>query len=431
MDFGATHSFIDEQTVRETGHHPVYSHLIRVTVADGNYVYCSSSCIDYTWQMRDKSFIEDLKIIKLGGSDIVLANDRMKKFNLTTFDHENHRVTVGKKADKVILHALPEEGQLNMITNTAMGKILRKGQTLLAHLFFMAGTTEVEQTEVDGAIQKILVRYDMLFAEPKSLPPERKLDHAIPLKPNALPVSLWPYRYNYHKKEELKRQVAEMLNNGIIQHSQSPFSSPALLVKKKDGSWRFCVVYMGLNGITIKDKYPIPIIDDLLDDLQRSVIFSKIDLRAGYYRIRMKVEDVFKTIFRTHIGHYEFKVMPFGLTNAPATFQALMNQVFQAYLRKFVLVFFDDILIFNRSLEDHLIHLEIVFRVMHEHTLYAKKSKCSFGQARVEYLGHIITAEGVSSDPNKVNAMKEWPKPTTVKALRGFLGLIRYYLKHV
>ncbi|PHT71003.1 hypothetical protein T459_26107 [Capsicum annuum] len=148
--------------------------------------------------MGDKSFTEDLTIIKLGGSDIVLGNDWMKKFNPTIFDLEHHCVTVGKNADYVILHALPEEGQLNMITSTSMGKILRKGQTLLGHLFLMAGATEVEQTEIDRAIQKILVKYEMLFAKPKSLLPERKLDHAIPLKQNALPVSLRPYRYNYH-----------------------------------------------------------------------------------------------------------------------------------------------------------------------------------------------------------------------------------------
>lgn len=232
---------------------------------------------------------------------------------------------------------------------------------------------------VDKIIQDVLDMYPRVFEEPKSLPPVRALDHGIPLKLAVIPVSLRPYKYNYYQKNELQKQVTAMLNQGIIQHSQSPFSSPALLVKKKDDSWRFYVDYRGLNDITIKVNYPILVVDYLLDELHGSTIFSKVDLRADYHHIRIKVDDIHKTVFRTHVDHYEFEVMPFCLTNAPATFQALMNQVFKPFLRRFVLVFFDDIVIYGVSLSGHVEHPVVIFDTLTNHSMCAKRFKCSFG----------------------------------------------------
>ena len=252
-----------------------------------------------------------------------------------------------------------------------------------------------------------------------------------PFTTNTNPINVRPYRYPYSQKNELERQVATMLDTDMIRHSHSPFSSPMLLVKKKDGSWRCCVDYCALNAITIKDRFPMPTIDELLDEIGTTSWFSKLDLRQGFHQIRMNEEDIPKTVFRTHHGHFEFKVMPFGLTNAPSTFQATMNNILRPFLRKFAVVFFDEILVYSPSFHAHLQHLQAILDTLSQGSFYLRRSKCIFAEQQLTYLGHIVSSQGVAPDPKKIHAMTAWPIPTTPSDLRSFLGLMGFYRKFI
>src|SRR5688572_8114633 len=259
------------------------------------------------------------------------------------------------------------------------------------------------------------------------MPPDGDVEFSIELIPSTAPISKRPYRMPPAELAELKTQLHELLEKGFIQPSTSPWGCPALFVKKKDESLRMCVDYRPLNAVTIKNKYPLPRIDVMFDQLAGARVLSKIDLHSGYHQIKIRPCDIPKTAFSTRYGLYEYLVMSFGLTNAPAYFMYLMNSVFMPELDKFVVVFIDDILVYSKNEEEHADHLHVVLQRLRDHQLYAKFSKCEFWLDSVKFLGHTISRNGIAVDPSKVQEVMDWKPPASVHQIVSFLGLAGYY----
>jgi hypothetical protein len=272
---------------------------------------------------------------------------------------------------------------------------------------------------------------DVFTDELPGMPPDRDVEFAIELQPVTAPISKRPYRMPPAELAELKKQLQELLDKGFIRPITSPWGCLALFVKKKDESLRLCVDYHPLNAVTIKNKYPLPRIDVLFDQLVGAKVFSKIDLRFGYHQIKIRASDIPKTAFSTRYGLYEYLVMSFMLTNAPAYFMYLMNSVFMPELDKFVVVVIDDILVYSRNEQEHTMHLHTVLQRMSDHRLYAKLSKCDFWLREIKFLGHTISQDGISVDPEKVQEVMNWKPPTTVRQIRSFLGLAGYYRRFI
>lgn len=304
------------------------------------------------------------------------------------------------------------------------------GELFALHLLQSPNTSDSQP--IPSPVQSLISEFSDIFEElPSGLPPEREVQHDIPLKPGAVPTARPVYRMSESELQELKSQLDELLQKGFIQPSTSPYGAPILFVKKKDGSMRMCIDYRSLNSSTIKNSYALPRIDELLDRLHGANVISNLDLQSGYHQIRVNPESVHKTAFRTRFGHYEFLVLPFGLCSAPATFQRLMNDIFRQHLDTFVLVYLDDILVYSKNEEDHARHLRIVFDILRKHKLYVKMSKCAFGQTSLPFLGHLVGKDGISVDPSKVEAVKDWPTPANCHDIRCFLGLANYYRRFV
>ncbi|MCY3927570.1 MAG: reverse transcriptase family protein, partial [Acidobacteria bacterium] len=279
-------------------------------------------------------------------------------------------------------------------------------------------------------LQELLDRYNNVFVHPgEPLGRTNMVKH--PIKTSGAPIRQSRHRLPASLKDTVNSQIQDMLDTGVIQPSCSPWASPVVMVKKKDGTWRFCVDYRKVNAITHHDAYPLPRIDATLDSLAGSTLFTTLDLASGYWQVELESSDKEKTAFSTSKGHFEFNVMPFGLTNAPATFQRLMECVLAGISGELCLAYLDDIIVFSATFEEHLHRLATVLQRLQAANLKLKPAKCHFAQSKVEYLGHIISGNGIQVDPKKTTAISDYPVPANVKQLKQFLGLANYYRKFI
>ncbi|KAD6453809.1 hypothetical protein E3N88_08515 [Mikania micrantha] len=398
-----------------------------VEVANGKLIKLDSVISNCTLNLNEHDFPIDLIPMQLGSFDVIVGMDWLSKNRAEIICGEKFiRIPLSQGQELKVYGERKAEG-LKLMTCTQAQRYLRK-----KYVAFLAHIVETKTDERRLEDIPIVRDFPEVFPEDVTgLPPTRQVEFRIDLIPGANPVAKSPYRLAPSELQELASQLQELSDKGFIRPSFSPWGAPVLFVKKKDGSFRMCIDYRELNKLTIKNRYPLPRIDDLFDQLQGAKCFSKIDLRSGYHQLRVHEDDIPKTAFRTRYGHYEFMVMPFGLTNAPAVFMDLMNRVCKPYLDKFVIVFIDDILIYSKSKTEHENHLRTILELLKEEQLYAKFSKCEFWLKEVQFLGHIVNEQGIHVDPAKIETVKNWKAPTTPTEVRSFLGLAGYYRRFI
>ena len=406
FDSGASHSFISRPFASK--HELVFQELPRPlsVVSPGALMNSNSLVPNVNIKMDDYSFLASPIVLGNSDIDLILGMNWLSK----------HKAFLDCAAKEIHLTHPSEE----VIIFAARDNTIR--------LFSLN-----EKGEISAISQvPVVCEYEDVFPEElPGMPPHRPVEFVIELEPGTEPVCKRPYKLGPEELKELKKQLDEQERLGLIRPSSSPWGCGVLFVKKKDGTERLCVDYRPLNKKTIKNKYPLPNINELFEQLKGAKVFSKLDLRMGYHQIRIREQDIPKTAFRTSFGSYEYTVMSFGLANAPSTFSRMMNFVFSPFRNEFVLVYLDDILVFSKTKEEHAKHLRLVLDKLREHRFYAKFSKCEFWLDEVLYLGHIISAKGISVNPEKVEAIVKWQPPENVKQLRSFLGLASYCRRFV
>ncbi|GJW01626.1 putative reverse transcriptase domain-containing protein [Tanacetum coccineum] len=435
FDTGADRSFVSTTFSSQIDITPsTLDHYYDVELADGRIIGLNTILKGCTLNFLNHQFNINLMPVELGSFDAIIGMDWLAKYQAVIMCAEKI-VRIPWKNKTLIIHGdgstQGNVTRLNIISCTKTQKYMEKGFPIfLAHVT----TKRVEDKSEKKRLEDVPIVQDFPEVFPEDLPglpPTRQVEFQIDLVPGAAPVARAPYRLAPSEMKELSEQLKELSDKGFIRPSSSPWGAPVLFVKKKDGSFWMCIDYRELNKLTVKNRYPLPRIDDLFDQLQGSSVYSKIDLRSGYHQLRVREEDIPKTAFRTRYGHYEFQVMPFGLTNAPAVFMDLMNRVCKPYLDKFVIVFIDDILIYSKNKKEHEEHLKQILELLKKEKLYAKFSKCEFWIPKVQFLGHVIDSEGIHVDPAKIESIKDWTSPKSPTEIRQFLGLAGYYRRFI
>lgn len=434
VDTGATHNFVSEGLAQSLGLKVVESSSrIKTVNSTAQAVHGTTSNISLkvgNWNGR-----VDLMVYPLDDFELILGNEFFLTAKVAVMPYLGGILIADEKQPCFVPRHVKDkrirEGAGGWISAIQVQKGLKKGEAT-----YLAALVEIKpdvQVEVPDEVAELLKEFaDVMPPElPKSLPPRRATDHKIELVPGSKPPAKAPYRMCPLELAELRKQLTELLEAGLVQPSKAPYGAPVLFQKKQDGSLRMCVDYRALNKVTVKNKYPVPLVTDLFDRLCKASYFTKLDLRSGYWQVRVAEGDEAKTTCVTRYGSFEFLVMPFGLTNAPATFCNLMNDVFYDCVDRFVVVYLDDIVIYSESLVDHLSHLRDVLSRLRKHKLYVKMEKCEFAQQEIRFLGHVISKGHCKMDRRKVQAILDWTPPTKVSELRSFLGLANYYRKFI
>ncbi|CAI7805519.1 unnamed protein product [Closterium sp. NIES-53] len=369
-----------------------------------------------------------LPVTNIKGLDLILGRDFLKKFN-PEINWVTRTASIYNQDRRVPLPNWSNKGDIPEETLARFEKDVKRTMAGFVALVTNEDEGERKTLELPPPIKKLLEEFEDVLSDdlPDQLPPYRTHQHEIIEEPGSKPTFQAPYRLSPTELADMKKQIEYLLDKGLIRPSTSPYGAPVLFTPKPDGSLRMCIDYRALNKQTIKNKYLIPRIDDLLDQLRGATVLSKLDLRSGYWQIRIADNSIHKTAFRTRYGSYEYLVMPFGLTNAPATFQAEMNLILRPLLDECMLVYLDDILIYSKDMKQHVEHLRSVFEILRRERFYEKLSKSEFALKKVQFFGHMVSAQEVHVDPKKIEAVRTWKTPENVKELQQFIGFANYY----
>ena len=433
IDSGAVLNLVSEQAVIDKWN-MVQMHTPLEFVDGGKYV--SPGVIPSAIVSFDQWYgIVDLTVCKIANYDLILGLPWLKQFN-PVINWNSHEFSFPQINQPIFINNVEfakelEDNQSEVVLICHVQLVDRNDSTLSINT--ISANKQKNCTEIANDMQKLVSEFQDIFPKeiPNQLPPLREINHSIPLVDGCTPPRRQPYRVSSSELEEIKRQLKDLIDKGFIRPSKSPFGAPVLLVKKKDGSSRMCIDYRSLNKISIKDSYPLPRIDDLLDKLSTAKVFTKLDLKSGYNQIRITPGDEEKTAFTTRYGLFEFTVMSFGLTNAPATFQRTMNNIFVQYLDEFILVYLDDILIFSVKVKDHPNQCRIAFETLRKNNFLCNNDKCTFAVTEVGFAGHIIEDGTVKMDPSKISAISKWKSPTNITEVRSFHGFCNYYRRFI